>query len=161
MFGGQDGNALYCPTGYLELLRLQDRFVYLPRSPYRRVDLDRALRERIDEETFEAESGKKQIPASYLHTAEVNNVHPDTTVAFRMTGLTGNPKDLVLYARDEKGTLTQVDDELWHLEGAADTLEEDKVYEVFFTCEDGGTYDLNEEEKEIKMSVILAYEAGN
>lgn len=161
MFSGHDGNALYCPTGYLELLRLQDRFVYLPESPYRRVDLDRASRERIDEEIFEAESGKKKIPASYLHTAEVENVHPDTTVAFRMTGLTGKPEELVLYARDKEGMLTQVDDELWHLEGATDTLEEHKVYEVFFTCEDGGTYDLNAEEKEIKASVILAYEADN
>ena len=30
MYAGNSGNALYCPTGYLELLRLQDRFVYLP-----------------------------------------------------------------------------------------------------------------------------------
>lgn len=29
MYAGNSGNALYCPTGYLELLRLQDRFVYL------------------------------------------------------------------------------------------------------------------------------------
>ena len=33
---GNSGNALCCPTGYLELLRLQDRFVYLPEMPYRR-----------------------------------------------------------------------------------------------------------------------------
>lgn len=161
MFSGQDGNALYCPTGYLELLRLQDRFVYLPEYPYRRVDMDRASRERIDEGAFEAESKEKKIPASYLHTAEVKNVHPDTTVAFRMTGLTGDPEDLVLYARDKEGMLTQVDDGLWHLEGATDTLEENKVYEVFFTCEDGGAYDLNAEEKEIKVSVILANGAGD
>ena len=30
MYTGSNGNTLYCPTGYLELLRLQDRFVYLP-----------------------------------------------------------------------------------------------------------------------------------
>ena len=30
MYAGNSGNALYCPTGYLELLRLQDRFVHLP-----------------------------------------------------------------------------------------------------------------------------------
>ena len=29
MYAGNSGNSLYCPTGYLELLRLQDRFVYL------------------------------------------------------------------------------------------------------------------------------------
>ena len=37
MYAGSSGNALYCPTGYLELLRLQDRFVYLPEMPYRKV----------------------------------------------------------------------------------------------------------------------------
>ena len=37
MYAGNSGNALYCPTGYLELLRLQDRFVYLPEMPYRKV----------------------------------------------------------------------------------------------------------------------------
>ena len=40
MYAGNSGNALYCPTGYLELLRLQDRFVYLPEMPYREADLD-------------------------------------------------------------------------------------------------------------------------
>lgn len=38
MYAGSSGNALYCPTGYLELLRLQDRFVYLPEMPYRKVE---------------------------------------------------------------------------------------------------------------------------
>ena len=38
MYAGNSGNALYCPTGYLELLRLQDRLVYLPEMPYRKVD---------------------------------------------------------------------------------------------------------------------------
>ena len=37
MYAGNSGNSLYCPTGYLELLRLQDRFVYLPEMPYRRL----------------------------------------------------------------------------------------------------------------------------
>ena len=44
MYTGNSGNALYCPTGYLELLRLQDRFVYLPELPYREVDLDQAVK---------------------------------------------------------------------------------------------------------------------
>ena len=44
MYTGNSGNALYCPTGYLELRRLQDRCVYLPELPYREVDLDQAAR---------------------------------------------------------------------------------------------------------------------
>lgn len=157
MFNGQNGNALYCPTGYLELLRLQDRFVYLPDSPYHKVDLDKTSRERIDKETFQAEGGNGETPASYLHTAAVENVHPSTTIAFCMTGLTGNPQDLVLYARNAEGVFTQVEETLWSLEGAEDTLEANQIYEVFFTCEDGGVYDLNPEEKEIKASVLLVH----
>ena len=41
MYAGNSGNALYCPTGYLELLRLQDRFVYLPKCPTARSILTR------------------------------------------------------------------------------------------------------------------------
>lgn len=48
MYAGNSGNALYCPTGYLELLRLQDRFVYLPEMPYRKVDLDKAMPKYIN-----------------------------------------------------------------------------------------------------------------
>ena len=52
MYAGNSGNALYCPTGYLELLRLQDRFVYLPEMPYRKVDLDQAMRNVLSQEKF-------------------------------------------------------------------------------------------------------------
>ena len=132
-------------------------FVYLPESPYRQVDLDRTGREVIDEESFQENGGKGAAPASYLHTAEIENVHQNTTAAFRMTGLTGNPKELALYARDGEGKFSQVDEELWTLEGAGDTLQAGQVYEVFFTCEDGGAYDLEPEERGIKMSVLMAY----
>ena len=54
MYAGNSGNSLYCPTGYLELLRLQDRFVYLPEMPYRRVDLDQAMRNVLSQEKFAA-----------------------------------------------------------------------------------------------------------
>lgn len=54
MYAGDSGNALYCPTGYLELLRLQDRFVYLPEMPYREADLDLANRNVLSQEDFEA-----------------------------------------------------------------------------------------------------------
>ena len=55
MYAGNSGNSLYCPTGYLELLRLQDRFVYLPEMPYRKVDLDQAMRNVLSQEKFAAE----------------------------------------------------------------------------------------------------------
>ena len=58
MYAGNSGNSLYCPTGYLELLRLQDRFVYLPEMPYRRVDLDQAMRNVLSQEKFAADGGQ-------------------------------------------------------------------------------------------------------
>ena len=57
MYAGNSGNALYCPTGYLELLRLQDRLVYLPEMPYREVDLDKAARNVLSQEQFEQDGG--------------------------------------------------------------------------------------------------------
>ena len=83
MYAGNSGNTLYCPTGYLELLRLQDRFVYLPEMPYRKVDLDKAKRNVLTQEEFTEAGGKGNV-AGWLNTITVENVHPNTTVAIRM-----------------------------------------------------------------------------
>ena len=80
MYAGNSGNTLYCPTGYLELLRLQDRFVYLPEMPYRKVDLDKAKRNVLTQEEFTEAGGKGNV-AGWLNTITVENVHPNTTVA--------------------------------------------------------------------------------
>ena len=63
MYAGNSGNTLYCPTGYLELLRLQDRFVYLPEMPYRKVDLDKAKRNVLTQEEFTEAGGKEMLQA--------------------------------------------------------------------------------------------------
>ena len=96
MYAGNSGNALYCPTGYLELLRLQDRFVYLPEMPYRKVDLDQAMRNVLGQETFEADGGQGNV-MGWLNTVTVENVHPNTTVALRVKGLSGSADALKLY----------------------------------------------------------------
>ena len=57
MYAGNSGNALYCPTGYLELLCLQDRFVYLPEMPYRKADLDKSARNMLSQAQFEQDGG--------------------------------------------------------------------------------------------------------
>lgn len=158
MYAGNSGNALYCPTGYLELLRLQDRFVYLPEMPYRKVDLDQAMRNRLTQEQF-AEAGGQGDVAGWLNTVTVRNVHPNTTVALRMTGLSGNTDVLRLYAYNTNGTLEEVPTELWHIQKedgtTPDELSEDTLYEVHVTVADGGALDLSETEKEIKVSVVL------
>ena len=101
MYAGNSGNTLYCPTGYLELLRLQDRFVYLPEMPYRKVDLDKAKRNVLTQEEFTEAGGKGNV-AGWLNTITVENVHPNTTVAIRMKGIAGKADTFTLYAYDKE-----------------------------------------------------------
>ena len=158
MYAGNSGNALYCPTGYLELLRLQDRFVYLPEMPYRKVDLDQAMRNVLSQEKFAADGGQGDVEG-WLNTITVENVHPNTTVAIRMKGILGETGSLKLYAYGTDGTLKEVPAEKWHIQTedgeTPDTLSEDVLYEVHMTMEDGGDFDLSETEKEIKISAVL------
>ena len=158
MYAGNSGNSLYCPTGYLELLRLQDRFVYLPEMPYRKVDLDQAMRNVLSQEKFAADGGQGDVKG-WLNTITIENVHPNTTVAIRMKGISGETGSLKLYAYGTDGTLKEVPAEKWHIQTedgeTPDTLSEDVLYEVHMTVEDGGDFDLSETEKEIKISAVL------
>ena len=158
MYAGNSGNSLYCPTGYLELLRLQDRFVYLPEMPYRRVNLDQAMRNVLGQEKFAADGGLGDVEG-WLNTITIENVHPNTTVAIRMKGISGETGSLKLYAYGTDGTLKEVPTEKWHIQTedgeTPDTLSEDVLYEVHMTVEDGGDFDLSETEKEIKISAVL------
>lgn len=158
MYAGNSGNALYCPTGYLELLRLQDRFVYLPEMPYRKVDLDQAMRNVLSQEKFAADGGQREVEG-WLNTITIENVHPNTTVAIRMKGISGETGSMKLYAYGADGTLKEVPAEKWHIQTedgeTPDTLSEGVLYEVHMTVEDGGDFDLSETEKEIKISAVL------
>ena len=158
MYAGNSGNSLYCPTGYLEILRLQDRFVYLPEMPYRKVDLDQAMRNVLSQEKFEADGGQEEVEG-WLNTITIENVHPNTTVAIRMKGISGETGSMKLYAYGADGTLKEVPAEKWHIQTedgeTPDTLSEDVLYEVHMTVEDGGDFDLSETEKEIKISAVL------
>ena len=158
MYAGNSGNSLYCPTGYLELLRLQDRFVYLPEMPYRKVDLDQAMRNVLSQEKFEADGGQGDVEG-WLNTITIENVHPNTTVAIRMKGISGETGSMKLYAYGADGTLKEVPAEKWNIQTedgeTPDTLSEDVLYEVHMTVEDGGDFDLSETEKEIKISAVL------
>ena len=131
MYAGNSGNALYCPTGYLELLRLQDRFVYLPEMPYRKVDLDQAMRNVLSQEKFAADGGQGDVEG-WLNTITIENVHPNTTVAIRMKGISGETGSLKLYAYGTDGTLKEVPAEKWHIQTedgeTPDTLSEDVLY---------------------------------
>ena len=158
MYTGNSGNALYCPTGYLELLRLQDRFVYLPELPYRKVDLDQAARKVLSQDQFTQDGGEGEV-AGWRNSVSVRNVHPNTTVAFRMNNLSGSVSDLTLYAYGMDDRLAKVPAELWSItdeNGEAVTeLTDGTLYELRVTVADGGDLDLSETEKEIRLSVVL------
>ena len=159
MYAGNSGNALYCPTGYLELLRLQDRFVYLPEMPYREVNLDKAARNVLTQEQFEQAGGEGTV-ASWRNTVTVENVHPNTTVSFRMNNLSGSAADLKLYAYGADGKLAEVSKELWTITDESgtgvDTLTDGTLYELRVSVADDGALDLSEAEKEIIISVVLS-----
>lgn len=153
MYAGRDGNKLYCPTGYKELLRLQDRFVFLPEMPYRKVDLDKTSRRVLSAAEFQA-AGGTGTPASWLHTATLDNLHPATTVSFRINGLTGNAADYKLFALGTDGRYHEVSD--WHFDDAPARLSAKKVYTICLTAQDGGSFDLSPDAKEVTLSVVLA-----
>ena len=153
MYAGRDGNKLYCPTGYKELLRLQDRFVFLPEMPYRKVDLDKTSRRVLSAAEFQA-AGGAGTPASWLHTATLDNLHPATTVSFRINGLTGNAADYKLFALGTDGRYHEVSD--WHFDDAPARLSAKKVYTICLTAQDGGSFDLSPDAKEVTLSVVLA-----
>ena len=159
MYAGSSGNSLYCPTGYLELLRLQDRFVYLPEMPYRRVNLDMAHRNVLTQEQFQADGGQGTV-TGWLNTVTVENVHPNTVVALRMNGLTGDAAALKLYAYTPQGKLAEVPAAMWHLQtelgDTPETLDADTLYEVHITVADDGQFDLSETAKEIRICTVLA-----
>ena len=158
MYAGNSGNALYCPTGYLELLRLQDRFVYLPEMPYRKVDLDQTARNVLSQQQFAQDGGEGSV-ASWLNTVTVRSVHPNTTVAFRMNNLSGSAAELKLYAYGADGKLQQVAPELWKITAedgqTVSELADGTLYELRVTVADGGNLDLSETAKEIKVSVVI------
>ena len=157
MFTGGDGNTLYCPTGCMELLRLQDRFVYLPEIPYREVDLDSAERSILtDEEKLKA--GIHGDAASYVFTASVENVHTTTTVAFRGNGLDGTGEGYTLYAYSSNGNFKKVNDENWSFVFDGETLSTSDIYEIHIPIDDNSIYDIDEAENNIRVSVVLVNE---
>ena len=155
MYAGHDGNRLYCPTGYKELLRLQDRFAYLPEMPYRKVDLDKTSRTCVSAEEFQA-AGGEGVPATWLHTVSVRNVHPQVTLAIRVNGLEGDAGDYRLFALDSIGDTYCEVPEGWSLEGGGGELDPGDICEIRLSFQDGGLIDQSSDDREITVSVLLA-----
>lgn len=112
----------------------------------------------LEQETFEADGGTGGV-LGWLNTVTVENVHPNTTIALRMNGISGDAGSLKLYAYGTDGTLQEVPGELWQIrtedETTPETLLADTLNEVYVTVEDGGNFDLDEKEREITVSAVL------
>ena len=98
----------------------------------------------------------------WLNTITVENVHPNTTVAIRMKGISGETGSLKMYAYGTDGTLKEVPTEKWHIQTedgeTPDTLTEDVLYEVHMTVEDGGDFDLSETEKKLRYLLFWVHD---
>ena len=73
-----------------------------------------AARNVLAQEQFAQDGGEGTV-ASWRNTATIRNVHPNTTVAFRMNNLSGSASDLTLYAYGADGKLVKVAPELWSI----------------------------------------------
>lgn len=162
MIADVKGNALYCPTNSMEMVNWQDSFAYLPSTPAKTIDLHKMERYYLTEETFAGLSDSSFEPASYLMKATVENLFGATEIAFKLNGLDGKTSDYKLFVEDREGNLTEYKGE-WSLIRETgevvdgDTvLQETEMVEIRLMLQDGESFDIDDAEKEVKVSVILA-----
>ena len=102
-----------------------------------------------------AAAGGQGTPATWLHTVTFDNLHPQTIAAIRVNGLTGKASDYKLYAKGTDGQYHAFTGS-WPLENASGRLRAQKVYEIRFTLQDGGDFDLSTDAKEVTAAILLA-----
>jgi len=163
MINDINGNALYCPTNNKVLLRLQDRFVYLPKHKDIKLDLGETERKNISKEEFLDDFGVDLTPATYLNTAVYQSMEQVNTVAFRVNGIDNMPlSKLKLYAVNKNENINLVSNDNWQItDKSGRKIEEDeilvpkKIYEIRFDSSDQDEFDLCDETGKIKVSVVL------
>ncbi|MCD8104579.1 MAG: hypothetical protein LUF35_06165 [Lachnospiraceae bacterium] len=168
MIADVSGNALYAPTNAKILLRLQDRFVYLPNFTDVEVDLDQTERILLSDEDFAEASDTEETPVTYLHTAVIDALEEDNVIAFRMNGISGvEAGELCLFVMEGDGSLLHAEEDCWEIKtedgevvDAEEEMDADTLYEIHVTVQDQSDYDQDEEEGTIRISVILAAAEG-
>ncbi len=152
---GSNGNTIYCPTNSNILLRMSDRFAYLPDAPD--IKLDLSLMER-HLRTAEDLSSTGLVPVGYEHsaTSSENGKH---TLSFRVNGLSCKVKDLTLLRLDTDGkyvadTLLLTTEDGEALNGNT-VLQDNVIYEIRISAENGSSFDLDGSEN-VKSTVLLA-----
>lgn len=158
---GDNGNSVYCPTNSQILVRLQDRFAYLPEEPEKKLDITKMKRAVLSDEEFRTASGSEGTPATYLQSATVEDAGDESTVAFCVNGLDKTKGEYVGYYMKSDGTLERIDnliltDEKGREVEKQEKMNEKSIYEFRVTADASGDMNLAEEEGCITVAVILA-----
>lgn len=158
---GNNGNSIYCPTNSQALVRLQDRFAYLPEQPDKKLDIVKMERHVMTEAEFQEASGSSQVPATYLMSAVIDDAKGKQTLSFRVNGLEGSILGYTLYYKEQSGKLSECRDIVFtdstgRAIDCAEKLTPETIYEVRLQTEDSGKADCDSETGSIKTTVILA-----
>lgn len=158
---GNNGNSIYCPTNSQVLVRLQDRFAYLPEQPDKKLDLVKMERHVMAQKDFQEASGSSQIPATYLMSAVIDDAKEKQTLSFRVNGLEGSILGYTLYYRDPSGKLNECRDMVFtdstgRAIDCSEKLTPETIYELRLQTEDSGKMDCDSEKGNIKTTIILA-----
>ncbi|WP_297210068.1 hypothetical protein [uncultured Flavonifractor sp.] len=156
------GNALYCPTGAMEMVCWQDVLAYLPDSPAKEIPPADTGRVRLADDAL----GADFQPAGYLTSVTVENLRETQTLALRVNGLEGSPARYTLFFQDAAGALREMS-EPWSLcaDGgqvleAGARLAPEQIYEIRFSISDGSQADQQEAKYEGRFAVVLARQAA-
>ncbi len=156
------GNAIYCPTNCMEMVRWQDEIAFLPDSPGKTLPLSAMERYYLTADALEG-----MQPASYLNKVTVDNLRETTTLAIRINGLTQTPEAYTLLYQSADGELHEMTS-AWQLCGEngvelpeGQPLEENSICEIRFDITDGSDMDLSPLEYQTTVAVLLAKEDKN
>lgn len=158
---GNNGNAIYCPTNTQTLVRLQDRFAYLPEEPEKKLDITKMERKVLSEEEFKEASNTQETPVTYLLSATVDDAAEETTIAFRVNGLSGAKEKYTGYYMTKDNTLEKMEEiHITREDGSAvedkEEMNQDTIYEIRVTVEAFGEMNLAEQEGSITASLLLS-----
>ncbi len=158
---GSSGNTVYCPTNSQVLVRMQDRFAYLPEKPDKKLDIVKMERAVMEKEDFAKASGSSKAPATYLLSATVDEAAAKETLAFRVNNLSGKIGDYTAYYMDAEGNLKEISNPVFtdssgRKVAETEELVREAIYEIRVQAEDAGDADLNAAGGTVKMTVLLA-----
>lgn len=160
---GDNGNAIYSPTNSQTLVRLQDRFAYLPDEPEKQLDIINMKRQVMSEEQFQNAAGTTGRPATYLLSATADDVKQECTIAFRVNGLSGLREQYTGYYATVDNGLKKMDtllitDETGREIEAQEEMKAAAIYEIHVTAETLSEINLAQQEDRVTVSVLLAVE---